>query len=208
MREEAIAEYHRLLVEDGSIGRELLARLRREMIEAGLAYGERPIGVSLRPHFLTRGQYDRLTRFSETLAGAFEKLAAALIENPSLMERVGLREKERRLAMVDPGFKLSGITTRLDAFLYGDQIKFVEYNAENPSSLPDQPGLNRTLFNLNALRRFSERYRLTEFDPVAALLRALLETYREWSGTSDAPGIAIVDWANLPTETEFRLLRD
>jgi hypothetical protein len=208
MREDAIAEYHRVLAVDGSIDRELFAHLRREMIKAGLAYGERPVGVSLRPHFLFRQQYERLTRFSETLAGAFEKIAAALVENPSLMERVGLREKERRLAMVDPGFQMSGITTRLDAFIHGDSIKFVEYNAENPSSLPDQPGLNRTLLNVDALRKLSARYRLTEFDPMGALLGALLKTYREWSGSPDAPAIAIVDWADLPTETEFRILRD
>ncbi|MBD0371902.1 MAG: hypothetical protein ICV60_13765 [Pyrinomonadaceae bacterium] len=207
MREEAINTYHRLLSEDDSLSREFFARLKTEMHAARLSYGERPIGVSLRPHFLTLRQYERLTRFSETLAAAFEKIAAALVANPLLMERVGLRESERRFALVEPGFPFAGITTRLDAFVHDDEIKFVEYNAENPSSLPDQPGLNRILFNVGALRTLSEHYNLMQFNPVEALCRALLETYREWGGTQ-APNVAILDWAGLPTENEFLLLRD
>lgn len=208
MREEAIAEYHRLLREDESIGGELFLWLRQEMIRNRLSYGERPIGVSLRPHLLTRKQYDRLSLFSETLSAAFEKVARALVENPSLMERVNLRESERRLALVDPGFPYAAINTRLDAFVNGEEIKFVEYNAENPSSLPDQAGLNRVLFNVTALREIAKDYHLKEFNPVEALRRSLLETYREWGGGLEAPNVAILDWADLPTEGEFLFLRD
>lgn len=207
MREEAIAAYHRLLYEDDSIGRELFAHLRREMMLNCLSYGERPIGVSLRPHFLTREQYDRLTGFSETLAGAFEKIASALVANPPLMERVGLRESERSLALVDPGFPYAAITTRLDAFVHDEEIKFVEYNAENPSSLPDQAGLNQVLFNVSALGTVAKHYRLRQFDPVEALSRALFKTYSEWGGAG-APNVAILDWAGLPTQNEFLFLRD
>jgi hypothetical protein len=41
---------------------------------------------------------------------------------------------------------------------------------------------------------------------VARLLNALLATYHEWGGAG-APNIAILDWAGLPTEHEFILLR-
>lgn len=207
MREEAIAAYHQLLAADEGLGRELFQRLRQEMMEAHLAYGERPLGVSLRPHFLTRRQYDRLRKLSEHLASAFEKIAGALILNPSLMNRVGLRERERELALVDSGFACAAVTARLDAFIHGDEIKFVEYNAENPSSLPDQAGLNRILFQLHALTAIAERFRLTEFDPVEALQTTLVKTFREWGGAG-APNIAILDWADLPTEGEFTLLGD
>jgi hypothetical protein len=207
MREQLIDAYHRLLTEDKSINRELFAHLRREMIRRRLSYGKRPVGVALRPHFLTLKQYERLTRFSETLAGAFEKIANALVEQPSLMKLVGLHERERRLALIDPGFTFAAITSRLDAFMHDDEIKFVEYNAENPSSLPDQAGLNQILFNVKALQTLAERYRLRQFDPVEALLNALVATYREWGGTG-APNVAILDWADLPTENEFILLRD
>jgi hypothetical protein len=56
------------------------------------------------------------------------------------MTQLGLTEAEQKLAMIDPGFTGAGVTTRIDGFIHGQEIKFVEYNAENPSSLSDQEG--------------------------------------------------------------------
>jgi hypothetical protein len=207
MRDEAIAEYHELLETSGGLGEELFARMRAAMTAGRLLYGGREIGVALRPHLLTRGQYDRLVHASEIVAGAFEKVGRAMLEDPALMSRVGLTERERELALVEPGYETFAVTTRLDAFVNGDEIKFVEYNAENPSSLTDQSGLNQVLFEAPALGRFAERYRLRQFDPPAALLASIVETYREWGGRG-LPNVAIVDWADLPTEHEFVLLRN
>lgn len=207
MREQAVAEFHHWLAADESLTAELFARLRAEMSAYRLLYGERELGVALRPHFLTRGQYDALARAARAVAGAFDKVAAALLADPSLIDLIGLSEAERRLALAPPGFSGPAVTARLDAFVSGDEVKFVEYNAENPSSLTDQAGLNQVLFEVPALQAFAERYRLRQFTPAASLLRALLATYREWGGLGP-PNTAILDWAGLPTAHEFVLLRN
>src|SRR5687767_4555604 len=181
-REGVIAEYHELLAADASLTAEFFARLKALMSARRLVYGERHVGIALRPYLLTRGQYGRLSHAARTVAGAFEKVEAALLANHTLLDRVGLTEMELRLALVDPGFGSAAVTTRLDAFVHGDEIRFVEYNAENPSSLPDQTGLNQVLFEVRALQRISERHRLMQPDPTGSLLRALLRTYAEWGG--------------------------
>jgi hypothetical protein len=182
MRERAIAEYHNLLISDESLTSELFARMRSAMTISRLLYGERELGVALRPHFLTRLQYDLLVQRSQLVVSAFDKIVDVVLSDPRLMDSLGLREAERRLALAHPGYSRAAITTRLDAFVYDDEVKFVEYNAENPSSLTDQAGLNQVLFEVAALRAFSERYRLRQFNPVANLLEALLATYTEWGG--------------------------
>jgi hypothetical protein len=207
MRERVIAEYHELLAGDESLTAELFARLKGGMNAARLLYGQRELGVSLRPHFLARRQYESLADRARVLAGAFDRIASAMLARPALMDRVGVRERERQLALIQPGYAAPAINTRLDAFVHGEQVKFVEYNAENPSSLTDQSGLNQVLFEVRALQLLAERYRLRQFTPVASLLDALLATYREWGGAG-APNIAILDWAGLPTAHEFVLLRN
>ena len=208
MRERLIAEYHELLRADGRLTPEFLGGLREQMRARRLTYGARPLGVSLRPHFLARAQYDALARDSERVASALEKITAALVAEPSLIDEVGLTEAERRLALADPRLASPYVSTRLDAFVRGDEVKFVEYNAENPSSLVDQAGLNEVLFDVPALQAASARYRLRQFDPAARLLDATLDAWREWGGGSHAPRVAIVDWADLPTADEFALLRN
>ena len=208
MREKAIADYHSLLQSDPGLTAELFSRLKSAMSSAHLLYGERAIGVSLRPHFLNQWQYDLLAGRSQLLVATFDKAAEAMLADPSLMTKMGLTDRERRLSQVHPGYRHPTITTRLDAFVHGDEVKFVEYNAENPSSLPDQSGLNQVLFEVPALQTFAERYRLREFSPMASLFEALLATWEEWSGRARVPHVAILDWADLPTSHEFMLLRN
>jgi hypothetical protein len=207
LRERAIAEYHDLLVADETLSPAVFEKLHSAMRINRLLYGERPIGIALRPHFLHEKQFRALTRVAERVASALEKVAGALVQSPDLMHQLGLTDAERNLALVDPGFSTAAITTRLDAFVREDEIRFVEYNAENPSSLSDQEELNRVLFELPAMATFARRYRLRQFSPVERLLETLLSTYREWGGTA-VPNIAILDWENLPTSNEFVLLRN
>jgi hypothetical protein len=207
LRDRAIADYHELLMADETLAPSVFEKLRSAMRANGLLYGDRPIGVALRPHLLEPRQFEAATALAELIASALEKIAAAAVQSPALMTQLGLTEAEQKLAMVDPGFPGAAVTSRLDGFIHGEEIKFVEYNAENPSSLSDQEGLNRVLFELPAMSILAQRYHLQQFSPVERLLATLLATYREWNGRG-TPNIAIVDWNNLPTANEFVLLRD
>lgn len=207
LREAAIAHYHELLSEDPTLSTTGLEKLHRAMRSERLTYGDRRIGVSLRPHLLERRQFDLLARTAELVASALEKVAAAAVQSPELMRQLGLTDAEQKLAVIDPGFSGAGVTTRIDGFVRGEQIKFVEYNGENPSSLSDQEGINRVLSELPAMSMFTRRYQHRQFSPTERLLQTLLAKWREWGGNG-VPNIAIVDWKNLPTSNEFILLQE
>ena len=193
LRERAIAEYHEVLAADQTLTPATFEKLRSAMRKNRLLYGDRPIGVALRPHLLDQKQFRALTVSAERVTSALEKVAAAVVQDPDLMDELGLTKAERKMALVDPRFSRAGVTTRLDAFVRGDEIKFVESNAENPSSLPDQEELNRLLFELPVMATFAKRYRLRQFSPVETLLETLLiltangaapvcRTLRSWIG--------------------------
>ena len=207
MRKMLISEYHTSLARDEGLTAEFFARLKSMMRARQLLYGAREIGVALRPHLLTRTQYAILAHASEVLAGAFEKIASALLSEPSRMESVGLTEREIKLALVEPKHSASTVTSRLDAFVHGHEVRFVEYNAENPSGLTDQMGLNEILLEVGAMRDLSKRNQLRQFSPAKHLLNALLNTFREWRGVG-TPNVAILDWTGLPTAHEFVLLQE
>jgi hypothetical protein len=207
LRERAIAQYHELLLCDETLAPRVFEKLHDAMRVNRLTYGDRPISVALRPHLLERSQFEAHKVVAELIAHALEKIAAAAVQSPALMTQLGLTRAEQKVALIDPGFTRAAVTTRLDGFVHGEEIKFVEYNAENPSSLSDQEGLNRVLFELPAMSVLAQRYCLQQFSPVERLLATLLAVYREWNGNG-VPNIAIVDWKNLPTANEFILLRD
>src|SRR6476659_3274601 len=111
MRETLIAEYHQTLARDQTLTADFFARLKNMMRERRLLYGDREISVALRPHLLTRTQYELLARSSEVLAGAFEKVATALLTEPSRMQTIGLTEREIKLALVEPKYSTLAVTS-------------------------------------------------------------------------------------------------
>ncbi len=207
LRERAIAQYHELLLCDETLAPRVFEKLYDAMRANRLTYGDRLISVALRPHLLERAQFEAHKVVAELIARALEKIAATAVQFPALMTKLGMTDAEQKVALIDPGFTRAAVTTRLDGFVHGEEIKFVEYNAENPSSLSDQEGLNRVLFELPAMSTLAQHYHLQQFSPVEKLLAALLSIYCEWDGNG-VPNIAIVDWKNLPTANEFILLRD
>jgi len=55
---------------------------------------------------------------------------------------------------------------------------------------------------------FRREYRCLPLPSAPGVEHSLLDAYRQWTGTREAPRIAIVDWSDVPTYSEFRLFRD
>ncbi|MDQ1592999.1 MAG: hypothetical protein QOG71_3626 [Pyrinomonadaceae bacterium] len=204
----AIAWLEARIADDPDVNAELFARLAAEQHTLGLLHGERALCPFLRPLVVTRAQYDAVARAARVLAGAFERLTEAALADDELLAELDPTPREARMARIDPGYKFACVTSRLDAYLDGDDFQFLEYNAENPAGIADQSQLERVLFTLPHMREFLARYPHWLPRPHARLLSTLVEVYREWGGTIERPQIAIVDWAGVSTESEFRILQD
>jgi uncharacterized circularly permuted ATP-grasp superfamily protein len=173
-----------------------------------LVHDERPYSPFLRPYLLTRARYEEIARAAETLALAFERLAASALVDDSLLAELSLTERETHLARIDPGYSRLCVTSRLDAYLSDEGFKFLEYNAESPAGLTDQIQIEKTIFGLPHMREFLDQYAHWMPRPHERLLVALLEAYREWGGAEERPRIAIVDWEGVSTASEFYLLKE
>ena len=74
LRDSAIAEYHELLAADETLTPATFEKLRNAMRKNRLLYGDRPIGIALRPHLLDQKQFRALTLLAERVTSALEKV--------------------------------------------------------------------------------------------------------------------------------------
>ncbi len=192
---------------DPSLTPELFAELIAAQRELGLVFGERPTCPFLRPHIITRSQYDEIAQAARTIAHAFEKLVSRALVDEELLSVLGLTENETRMARIDPGYSRLCVTSRLDAYATETGFQFLEYNAETPAGVGDQMQLEKVLFGLTHLQELLQSRRHWRPEPHRLLLAALLSAYREWGGEAERPQIAIVDWKGVATESEFRVLQ-
>jgi hypothetical protein len=209
MLHKAVEYYHRLLEEND------IAETSRRMLDEGLErakliFGGRRLSPYLRPHFVTEDDFARVTRICETVWSAIQKVKDAAVEDPSLLDELGLTEIERELVRIDPGYRAVSPTARLDSFLIEDDYNFVELNGESPAGIAYADAAYEIFSRLPVMRRFAERYNLRTFSGRPLMLETLLTAYVEFLGRKPerAPTIAIVDLKGLPTQKEFELFKE
>jgi hypothetical protein len=173
-----------------------------------LTFGNRVHCPVLRPFFLSVADESRIRAVSEIIAAIGERVAAAAADDAVLRSALGVTEAEERLIRMDPGYATASTASRLDAFLLPDSLHFAEYNAESPAGPAYTQRLCELFDGLEPMQRFRAARTVSFHRTIPPLIAALLDSYREWGGRAALPSTAIVDWREVPTWTEFELLRD
>jgi hypothetical protein len=149
--------------------------------------------------------YEEIRAVCRGIFRAIEKVEDRL--GTELWSRVDLTPEERELVAIDPGYRRSSPTSRLDSFLTTSSYQFVELNAESPAGIGYFEELCRVFLDLPIVKKFQERWTLGAFQARRRVLDVLLSSYREAGGRAERPTIAIVDYEDVPTRTEHHLFR-
>lgn len=200
--------WHSLLRPDVELQPAYFAKIAAEMRRRKVTFGDRLNCPFLRPFFVDESALKRVQRVGEVLAKIGERVAEAALADPALMAQLGLTPEEDRLARIEPGYRTASTASRLDSFILPDSLQFAEYNAESPAGLGYTQNLQDIFYGLEIMERFRERYPVRSFRPMEAMLEALRASYREWGGKTASPKIAIVDWREVPTWSEFEILAE
>jgi hypothetical protein len=111
---------------------------------------------------------------------------------------------------VQTGLACDYPTSRLDSFFVSEnELKFTEFNAETPAATAYGDALTDVFWGLPIIAEFKKHFVLRPLPTRPGVLHALLEGYRNWIGRRFArPTIAILDWKEVPTYSEFVLFRE
>jgi len=200
--------WHSLLRPDVELSPAFCADLAAQMRAARLTFGDRVHCPFLRPFFIDEPDEARVRPVAETIAVLGERVVEASLASRELLAQAGLSPEEERLARIEPGYKTASTASRLDAFLLPESLQFAEYNAESPAGLGYAETLAEVFRTLPIMTRFEQRFEVSSYPLSSTILDALLASYRDWGGTLASPLIAIVDWREVPTWSEFQILRE
>ncbi|HLW01128.1 MAG TPA: hypothetical protein VKT82_20895 [Ktedonobacterales bacterium] len=202
---EAIESYHDLLSDD-------LAAASQEQLDdqlrlRGLFFGERPLCTVLRPRFITIEQYRFLQTRVQPLLRAFGTAFQAALEQETIRAQFCLTDWEADLIRYDPGFRASSPTSRIDTFFVTEHggLRLTEYNAETPAAQAYNDVLTEVFYALPVMREYLRRFEVRALPARHHLLHVVLDAFQQWARNGEAPQIAILDWREVPTYSEFVL---
>lgn len=205
---DAIQAYHDLITPENAA--ETFGLFSADLRRRRCYFGERPICTVLRPHFYLPAQWQYLKHQTELVLGAFGKAHRAVMAQAGLRAELSLEPYEEALFTLEIGYEAPWSTARLDSFYHPETgaLKFLEYNAETPAGMGYEDQLSEAFLDLDLIKRFHQTYHLRNFHMRRALLATLLDVYRQFSGTGNAPQVAIIDWADVPTLNEHEMVKD
>ena len=189
-----------------------LKRLEQFLVEHHCTFRGVSMPTLLKPNFISRAQSMLLKEAVEVMSRALTKVIRLYLEDDRVREIMGFSEREEELFRIEPGYSNPLVVSRLDAFLEGISLKFLEFNCDSPAGIAYADVMEDGFRELFKEYPFLASYQIEYARRQDMLLTSLTDCYREFRiqkrQMPEKPVIAIVDWADVSTYSEFEMHRN
>lgn len=189
MQAAALADYDRLLATRHLASTvEILADAHRRR---GMFYpdGRRWCTV-LRPCILDRACYERAGRAALLVTGAVNAVTERVLVDRRLRAAIGMPKYLDAALEIDREVGNPTLLARLDGFVEGEDIRFIEFNAE-PGGMTSAKEVDAAFAAMPIAAEFAAAHRYSTYDPVELAVDALLRDHAR-RGRSGPPAIAML----------------
>jgi Glutathionylspermidine synthase preATP-grasp len=178
--------------------------------EHDVVFNGSTIPFVLMPHFISPGQLRRVKHSVGHLSKVLDRFCDAYPADPALRDELAVSPEEDSLIRIDPGYPRPMRICRLDAFLQGYDVKFLEFNADSPAGIGYTDILFQGLKSSIDLPRVRQEFDTAYTPMLPELIGTLLEAYahvraRHPRDLPERPTLALVDVAGSPAVPEFRI---
>jgi len=164
----------------------------------------------LMPHFISPGQVRRVKHAVSKLSKVLDRFCDAYPHDENLRAELAVSAAEDSLIRIDPGFPRPMRICRLDAFLTGYEIRFLEFNADSPAGTGYTDILHEGLDTIIDLPRVRQEFDTAYAPILPELIGTLTDAYahvrQRHNDLPDKPRLALVDTADSPSVPEFRII--
>lgn len=163
--------------------------------------------LTLMPLLLNRQELSLLQTTSEILYGAIQKTIEAILTSARVRQYFNYDEIPQEWLNSNPGYKQHAVFARLDAFFYGKNLKYLEFNT-------DYPGFQAWADTIRSVVATHPFYKSLVTFPEEELQPTLLEAgvaairsiYQEFSQKNVVPNVAFVDYRDAGYSPDTQLV--
>ncbi|MBN2010626.1 glutathionylspermidine synthase family protein [candidate division KSB1 bacterium] len=164
-----------------------------------------------KPYFITPKQATTMQQIVTVMSQVLNKFILLYLSDKNLQRILHFSQEEHYLFSIDPGYSTPLVISRMDAFMNGYDIKFLEFNCDSPAGTGYADVMEDGFLKFLDAFPVHDKWRFRCFNRQEKLLGSLLHCYQEFCRDSTAaasPTIAIVDWEDVATLSEFNILKN
>jgi glutathionylspermidine synthase len=184
--------------------------IERWLSDHDVVFAGATIPFVLMPHFVSPGQLRRVKRAVGCLSLVLDRFCDAYAHDGRLREELAVPAREDALIRLDPGYSHPLKICRLDAFLQGYDVKFLEFNADSPAGIGYTDVLYEGLRQAIELPVVDSEFETAYAPMLPVLIDTLSGAYRELRAERpdlpETPRLALVDVEESPSVPEFRIV--
>ena len=189
---------------------EIESGIEKWLEQHDVVFAGHTIPFVLMPHFVSPGQVRRVQRAVESLSRVLDRFCEAYPGDGRLQEELALPAAEDAMVRLEPGYSRPLRICRLDAFLSGYELKFLEFNADSPAGIGYTDILYEGLRRAISLPRVEADFETSYAPMLPRLVQTLLDAYaevrRRRPDLPERPRLALVDLPGSPSVPEFRIV--
>ena len=187
-----------------------LRLLNQFLLKHNCTFSGKPMPTLLKPNFVSKKQLQKLKLTVEVMSTALDKFIDLYMGNEEVRHIMKFSALENELFGIDPGYQKPLVISRLDAFLNEYSVKFLEFNCDSPAGMAYADILEEGFKELFREYPLFGSWEIIYTRRQDLLLQSLLLSYAEYRSKArflpEKPVIAIVDWKEVSTYSEFQLL--
>lgn len=172
-------------------------------------YKGKPVPFLYHPMFFTEEDIKKFEDMVDTLISISNKVTDKYLKSKDFRKKFEYSPLLEELILIDNGYDINVPIARYDLF-YGcnDDYKFCEFNTDGSSAMNEDNTIGRILLETEALKEFARTYDLSLFELINSWVDDIISIYNKWSEKGDKPNIAIVDFVESATSSEFEVFKN
>jgi len=183
-----------------------LGNFAKELHNSDIRFGRSTLPTYFKPHFLKEKQERLIKHATGGMVKIMNKVIDLYINEPHLRKQFEIDPEIEQWLLMDPGYKQSVVFSRIDGFIEGEALKFVEFNTDSPAGAAYADTIGGLITSQEETQPFFKDHHLKWDHRVKKILEGLLHAYEEFGG-SEKPQIGIIDWRTVRTHPEFQIIK-
>jgi glutathionylspermidine synthase len=172
-------------------------------------YGGGTLPITLVPLFLKKQSLKLLSEVGVQLDKILDKVVLAYFQDPEVRSYFPYPDIPVEWISWDPGYKKPTVLSRHDALFDGKNLKFIEFNCDNPGGRGWHDTYDELLRNSPIHKDLITGWgKPSEREMLEALKNSLLKCYQEYGGTKKNPRVALVSFKQFLAGSDNEIVRD
>lgn len=182
--------------------------MKEKVANSTAIYKGEPVPFLYHPMFYTEEDINNFEEIVDILMSITNKVTDSYIKSKEFRKKFEYSKELEELILVDNGYDINVPIGRFDLFYKDkDNFKFCELNTDGSSAMNEDNTVGNILMEAKAMKELGKDYDLSIFELIHKWVDASIDIFRKWNSKIDKPNIAIVDFIESGTSSEFKVFQ-